>query len=150
MDKTFSDAVDEIIERDPRYAKGAYYFVRMGLDHTVKKVATEQKKSVSENDKPNHVSGQQLLDGIREFALEQYGPMAYTLFTQWGLRGSEGFGDIVFNLVEAKILGKTESDKPEDFHAGFNFKSALVDPYRPRIRQRITPAKPLKKKKKRS
>ncbi len=143
-DDSFSTAVDAIIAKDPRFAKGAYYFVRMGLDHTVKKIQKE-KRARPKNMPGHHVSGRELLDGIRELAIEQYGPMAYTLFRRWGLSVSDNFGEIVFNLVEAKILGKTENDRQEDFNGGFSFEEAFVVPYLPAKSSRRASTKSEKK-----
>lgn len=139
MEMDFANAVEKIVEKDPRYARAAYYFLRMGLDHTVKKVQADKNRVVRQGVSGNHVSGQELLEGIREFALEQYGPMAFTLFSNWGLRGSANFGDIVFNLIEARVLGKTEDDNPTDFQNGFDFHEALVEPFLPPSRKEIAP-----------
>ena len=151
MEQDFANAVERIVEKDPRYARAAYYFLRMGLDHTVKKVQADKKRAMRNKAHPsNHVSGQELLEGIREFALEQYGPMAFTLLGNWGLRDSANFGDLVFNLVEAQVFGKTENDSPEDFQNGFDFREALVEPYLP-VSRRKTPLarkKPVRRKRK--
>ncbi len=142
METDFANAVEKIVEKDPRYARAAYYFLRMGLDHTVKKVQEDKKRVVRDKAHPgNHVSGQELLEGLREFALEQYGPMAFTLLGNWGLRDSANFGDLVFNLVEANVFGKTEDDQPEDFQNGFDFHEALVEPFLPPSRRKVAPGK---------
>lgn len=122
---SFSEVVDKIRHDDPRFEKGAYFFVRQGLDHTIKALKDSPERA------SNHVTGQELLSGIREFALEQYGPMAFTLLTNWGIGKCEDFGDIVFNLVEAGVLGKTESDQREDFSDGYDFEDAFLAPFRP-------------------
>jgi uncharacterized repeat protein (TIGR04138 family) len=82
-----------------------------------------------------HVTGQQLLDGIREFALTQYGPMARTVLNEWGIRRCEDFGDIVFNMVEQGLLSKTDQDSREDFKGGYDFDSAFVWPFLPPSKQ---------------
>ncbi|WOO40647.1 Minf_1886 family protein [Rubellicoccus peritrichatus] len=122
---SFSDVVDTIRNDDPRFEKGAYFFVRQGLDHTIKALKDSPERS------SNHVTGQELLSGIREFALEQYGPMAFTLLNNWGVRRCEDFGDIVFHLVEAGVLGRTESDRKEDFAGAYDFEDAFLAPFRP-------------------
>ena len=149
MEIDFAETVEKIVEKDPRYARAAYYFLRMGLDHTVKKVKADPKRAANvQEGKENHVSGQELLEGIREFALEQYGPMAFTLLGNWGVRASANFGDIVFNLIDAKVFGKTENDSLEDFQNGFDFQEALVTPYLPESRKksRLTKKKAAKEK----
>jgi uncharacterized repeat protein (TIGR04138 family) len=72
-----------------------------------------------------------LLGGIREYALEQFGPMAYTVLDRWGIKKCEDFGDIVFLLVDYGVLGKTEHDRREDFAGGYDFKDAFVRPFEP-------------------
>ena len=79
------------------------------------------------------MSGQQLLEGIREFALRQYGPMAITVLDEWGVRRCEDFGEIVFNLVDHGhgLFGKTETDSREDFKGGYDFEEAFKKPFLP-------------------
>ena len=70
-------------------------------------------------------------EGIKDFALETFGPMAFPLFEEWGVHKTEDFGQIVFNLIQAQALRKTEDDKIEDFAGGFDFYQALVVPFLP-------------------
>jgi uncharacterized repeat protein (TIGR04138 family) len=128
--RDFTAVVDQIRKEDPRFDKGAYFFVRQALDHTLKGVKKEAVVRGS-----NHVSGQELLAGIREYALDQYGPMAYALLEGWGLRQCEDFGDIVFHLVDYGVLGKTEQDRREDFTGGYDFREAFLRPFEPARRR---------------
>ncbi|MDR2862301.1 MAG: hypothetical protein LBV54_00270 [Puniceicoccales bacterium] len=138
MDEAFSEAVVKILEHDTQYARSAYYFVRAGLDHTVKKIATgDRKRAAEKGEVSHHVSGQELLEGLRELALDQYGPMAYTLLSRWGLHNSSDFGAIVFNLVEAQVLGKTEKDSANDFRGVYDFKDAFLTPFKSKLRLRV-------------
>jgi uncharacterized repeat protein (TIGR04138 family) len=72
-----------------------------------------------------------LLSGIREFALAQFGPMTLMVLEEWGLRNCAGFGDIVFNMVEAGLLAKTDTDSRADFEGGYDFFEAFRKPYLP-------------------
>lgn len=128
--KDFGEVVSVIVKNDTRYELGAYDFVRQALDHTLTQIRQKKEQRSSP-----HVSGQELLDGIRDFALEQYGPMAKTLFEHWGVKKTEDFGEIVFNLVEFGIFGKTESDRREDFKGIYSFDEAFVDPFLPPSRR---------------
>ena len=112
---------------DSRYAAGAYIFVRMALDFTVKRLC-----AMNPTRKERHVSSKELLEGIRLFALETFGPMAMPLFEEWGVRSCLDFGQIVFNLVDAQALTKTDDDKLEDFADGYDFREAFVLPYLPK------------------
>tara|TARA_B100002019_G_scaffold286660_1_gene297473 strand:+ start:585 stop:998 length:414 start_codon:yes stop_codon:yes gene_type:complete len=125
-DKNFPDVIREIHNQDNRFGKGAYYFIREALDHTLKSMEK------SNQGKSGHVSGNELLEGIREYALERFGPMTLTLMDHWNIRKCRDFGEIVFNLVEHGILGRTENDSLEDFECGYDFKQAFADPFLPK------------------
>ena len=115
------ELLENVMKRDPRYTAQAYLFVREGLDHTVGKL-----------DKPRHVSGQELLEGMREYALQEYGPLAKRVLSEWGINECIDFGNIVFNLVNEGLLGKTDEDSIEDFMGGYDFHEAFIVPFRPR------------------
>lgn len=124
--KNFQEVIHLICKEDSRYEAGAYVFIRQALDFTLAGIREKEKTS-----KHRHVTGQELCEGIRDYTLEQYGPMAHTLLGSWGIKGTEDFGQIVFNLVEYGIFGKTESDRIEDFDAVYDFEKTFVDPFRP-------------------
>ena len=122
----FNEVIRTIREDAPRYARGAYYFLRQALDYSLKELHKRGKL-----DRTNHLTGQQLLEGIRLYALDQYGPMARTVMEHWGIRECSDFGNIVFNLVECRVLGKTEEDSPEDFSGGYSFGEAFDSGFKP-------------------
>jgi uncharacterized repeat protein (TIGR04138 family) len=122
----FAEAVELIVSRDPRYDREAYAFLRDALDYTVK--LRKKSRDASGN---GHVSGQQLLEGIRQYALKQYGPMVVTVLHYWGVRRCEDFGEMVYNLIRTGVFGKTEGDSIDDFKSGYAFEDAFVAPYRP-------------------
>lgn len=135
---SLEQAVEQILAKDPRYARDAYIFLREALDHTQKsfsKPAREGRggnESKHENLTPiRHVTGGQLLEGIRVYALEQFGPMVPTVFEEWGLRNCADFGEIVFNMVEIGLLAKTENDTRDDFKGGYTFDDAFRKPFLP-------------------
>ena len=121
----FDEAVDLIIAKDPRFARDAYAFVREALDFTQKLVIKEARGNI------RHVSGQELLKGIRQFALQQFGPMVVTVFEEWGVESCRDFGEIVFNMVEIGLLAKTEKDSRDDFQNGYDFTDAFRKPFWP-------------------
>jgi len=106
-----------IVASDPRYAKEAYFFVRDGL-HKAQKMFWEPGK-------PGHISGAQLLEGLRELAIETYGKQAKAQLNSWGIFKCEDFGEIIFNLVEARLLARQEGDTKADFQGGYNFDAAF-------------------------
>jgi len=126
QDLDFAEIVDLICKEDPRFDKKAYEFVRQGLDHTVKEL---RKKETSKTERSRHVSGPELLHGIRVFALDQYGPLTKTVLNAWGLKRCRDFGDIVFNLIEYNVFAKTEKDRPEDSSDIYSFEDAFVKPF---------------------
>jgi len=129
----FDEAVESILARDPRYAREAYNFVREALDFTQKLIVKENRSQI------RHVSGQELLDGIRQFALQQFGPMAVTVLEEWGIRNCRDFGDIVFNMVETSLLAKTDRDSRNDFQSGYDFTDAFRKPFWPSQRSSPEP-----------
>lgn len=128
----FSEIVALICKEDPRFDRKAYDFVRLGLDHTVKEL---RKKDTARAERSRHVTGPELLEGLRAYALEQYGPLAKTVLTTWGVRRCRDFGDIVFNLIEYNVFSKTENDRREDFSDIYDFEDAFVKPFQPTTRR---------------
>jgi|TARA_Y200000002_G_scaffold75034_1_gene58856 uncharacterized repeat protein (TIGR04138 family) len=127
--RDFNEVIRAIRRDDPRYARGAYYFLRQALDYSLKELHAR-----GQLDQSNHLSGKQLLEGIRLFAIDQYGPMARSVLMYWGIKSCCDFGNIVFQLVSSRVLGKTENDKPEDFENGYDFKTAFDQPFQPNQR----------------
>ena len=85
-----------------------------------------------------HVSGQELLDGLRAYTLDQYGPLARTVLEAWGVKRCGDFGEIVFNLIDYNVFSKTASDRREDFEEFYTFEEAFEAPFRPTAAQRRT------------
>ena len=112
--RNFYQVVEEIYHKDQRFKPDAYEFLMQSLNFTQEKLKRE-----------THVSGKELLGGIREFAIEQYGPMVKTVFSHWGIKNTHDFGNIVFNMVEWKLLSKTEQDSIEDFKDAYDFDAAF-------------------------
>jgi uncharacterized repeat protein (TIGR04138 family) len=130
---SFEESLKRVCAKDPRYAREAYVFVREALDHTQKAIGKESGGRL------RHVTGQELLEGIREFALSQFGPMALTLFEEWGIHECGDFGEIVFNLIDVGWLAKTKGDSRADFDGGYDFHEAFRKPFLPRAKQRHAP-----------
>jgi len=114
MSKDFFTTVEEIRTKDARYKADAYEFVMHALTHTQKKLK-----------RGGHVTGKELLEGIKEYGLELYGPLAKTVFSHWGVYTTHDFGQIVFNMVSVGLLGKTDEDTIDDFRDVYDFDDAL-------------------------
>ncbi|MDR4506659.1 MAG: hypothetical protein MRJ65_00240 [Candidatus Brocadiaceae bacterium] len=118
--------IKEITKKDPRYSPQAYQFVFEALEYTTDMLGKNQHKT---NDLDRHVTGKQLMEGIRQHALKKFGFMALTVFEQWGINQDADFGNIVFNLVESGLIGKTETDTKEDFKNIYNLKKVFEEEY---------------------
>jgi len=110
----------KIHEQAP-YPPAAYDFVREGLSHTVGMVHA----NAAPDDESRHVSGQQLCLGLRDFAIKQYGMLAKTVLNRWGVNRTEDFGNIVFAMIDAGLMRKTDEDDIEDFRSVFDFDDAF-------------------------
>ena len=128
---SFEEALAKMQAKDPRYHREAYLFVREALDHTQKTIGKDPRGRI------RHVTGQELLGGIRDFALQQFGPMTKTVLEEWGIHCGEDFGEIVFNMIEVGWLAKTSKDSRADFANGYDFDEAFRKPFLPKSKQSI-------------
>ncbi|MHC4470375.1 MAG: Minf_1886 family protein [Planctomycetota bacterium] len=117
------DGIREVIRLDPRFDPNAYYFIFEALEFTLSGLNARR-----------HVSGKELLEGIREYALDSFGYLAKTVFYEWGITSTEAIGEIVFNLVNANLLMKQDSDSMADFRNGYDFEEAFDEGFRPSLR----------------
>jgi uncharacterized repeat protein (TIGR04138 family) len=123
-DPEHRDLIRKIAAEDGRYHEEAYHFVRRGLDFTVKEI-------VATGGTPRHVRGPELVSGLRSYALREFGPVSLRVLRHWGLNSTDDLGEIVFHMIDHRILGKTEEDSRDDFHALFDFEHAFLEPFRP-------------------
>ena len=106
----FEEKLKAVRDRDPRFPVPAYRFIYEGLDYTVKNIGCKR-----------HVTGRELAEGLRNLAIEQFGGLAILVLGQWNIRKTADFGAMVFNLVEAGLMSRSESDSPEDFADVYDF-----------------------------
>jgi len=104
------DRIRELVKKDGRYRMEGYCFVFEALDFTQRRIGTR-----------HHVTGRELCEGIRDLAIDKFGPLSRAVFGYWGITRTEDFGEIVFSLVDAGLMGKTETDSVDDFHAVYDF-----------------------------
>jgi uncharacterized repeat protein (TIGR04138 family) len=128
-DLDFNEIVNLICKEDPRYDRKAYDFLREGLDYTVKEL---KKKDVERSRQSLHITGAELLMGLRVYALDQFGPLTVTVLNSWGVKTCSDMGEIVFNLIEYNVFSKTEQDRREDFGEIYTFEDAFVKPFLPK------------------
>ena len=124
-DEKFTSAVEQIVRYDTRYAVEAYSFISDAVLYTTRKKEAESRMQ------KRHISGKELLQGIKEFAVEQFGPIAPEVLRYWGLNNSLAIGNVVFNMVNKKLLGKSQEDTIDDFRVEFDFDSEFAKPFLP-------------------
>jgi uncharacterized repeat protein (TIGR04138 family) len=121
----FHETVEQLALENPKFDSNVYFFMREALDFTIKMLEKPADGAA------RHVTGGELLDGIRKYALQEFGPITKTVLNRWGIERCEDFGEIVFIMVEKGVLGKTDEDRQEDFTGGYDFETAFCKPFRP-------------------
>ena len=122
-EQSFEETTARICDKDPRYDMEAYYFMRDALGYATKKY---------ERTGPNrHVTGVELSEAIREYAIREFGPITFLVLTDWGLFKTSDFGEIVYSLINEGVFGKSESDRKSDFDKVFDFEKAFLEPFEP-------------------
>ena len=136
-----SHPITKLLKEDRRYAFEAYVFVfeALGYAQNVLSMGTETASEPAEQPQPEseeetaterHVSGQELCEAIRRFAIDQYGYMAKTVLNSWGIHCTGDFGEIVFNLIRIEQMRKTAHDCREDFDDVYDFDTAFQQDFR--------------------
>jgi uncharacterized repeat protein (TIGR04138 family) len=125
----------DLLRRDKRYRLDAYIFVfdalRYAQEHLGMGQAASGDEELGEEEPERHITGQQLCEAIRRYAMKQYGAMAKSVLNHWGVRSTNDFGEIVFNLIAIGQMRKTDNDRREDFHQVFAFDDAFRDAFGP-------------------
>ena len=117
------------LARTTSYPPEAFIFVHRGLDFTARQLYGEVPETGESCGTPGperHVSGQQLCHGLRDYALEQYGLLARSVLKHWHIHKSEDFGHIVFAMVNAGLMRKTDEDSIRDFKNVYDFADVFV------------------------
>jgi uncharacterized repeat protein (TIGR04138 family) len=127
MRQEIDDILSEICEQDQRYHLDAYLLVLDALSFTQKKFR-----------RPKHVTGKELLEGIKILLMDEFGPMTMLVLEHWGIKSTEDFGNIVFNLVNRRVLSKTEEDNLESFRDVYDFEKVFKRGYRQKLEKKIS------------
>lgn len=126
MNREIDNIIEMICDKDSRYKPDAYEFVMEALSFTQKKYR-----------RPKHVTGEELLMGVKELLFDKFGPMTLSVLEHWGVKKTEDIGNIVFNLVNNKVLSKTEEDSLESFKNGYDFKETFGAEYQKHLEKKI-------------
>ncbi len=128
----------ELLRRDRRYHLDAYVFVFDALRYAHEQLgmgrspgSIEDTVVADESEEERHISGQQLCEATRLYAVKQYGGLAKSVLNHWGIQTTGDFGEIVFNLISIGQMRKTDRDRREDFDQVFNFDEAFRDTFGP-------------------
>jgi len=132
---TYQSRLTDVVQRDPRFAYEAYEFVFVALSHTQKILGRVPADDGRIPGPEYHVSGQELVQGIRDLALREFGLMARVVLRLWGINRTADFGDIVFNLVQENLMSKTEQDSRADFEDVFDLDQALTQEFHIKLDQ---------------
>jgi len=130
----------DLLKQDRRYPAEAYQFVwealnfaqeqlKMGTPQVSERPQTSEELA-GQQKAERHVSGQQLCEAIRHYALRQYGLMAKTVLNSWGISATSDFGELVFNLIRIGHMRKTKDDRREDFDNVYDFDAAFEQEFR--------------------
>jgi uncharacterized repeat protein (TIGR04138 family) len=123
--------LEQVVADVGLYPADAFEFVQQGLGFTVQQTHGEDPPHVDPS-RPvsRHVSGQQLCEGLRDFALAQWGLLARAVLRRWNVTSTLDFGRIVFALIDAGQMQKTDEDTLDDFRSVYDFRTAFESGYR--------------------
>ena len=127
MEPPVDPKILELVREDPRFSYEAYDFVCEAVGFTQERLGRIAEDDESEAN--HHVSGAELLRGTCDLAVREFGMMAPIVFKQWGIRTTDDFGEIVFKLIQAERLSKSEDDELEDFHEVFDLDKVLSEAF---------------------
>jgi uncharacterized repeat protein (TIGR04138 family) len=116
---TLEEALQRIGRQDGRYHERGYLFVLAALEHAQGKLPARR-----------HLSGAELAWACRDFALEQFGLLAQTVLSHWGIASTEDLGRIVFTLIDAGLLARQPTDTLEEFDHVYDFAEVFRAGYR--------------------
>ena len=108
------EKIQQLLEKNSQYKFEAYSFILAALHDTMKRINPSR-----------HITGREFCEGIRVYAIDQFGPMARTVLEHWGIKSTLDFGHLVFILVEAGLMRKTEEDSLDDFKDVYDFQKAF-------------------------
>ena len=112
--------LDKIALKDGRFSPEVVKFVYEGLSYSVEKLVNQ----------PGHVSGQTLCQGLKMFAIENWGRLAKLVLNDGGVKTTRDFGEIVYMMIENKWMSAQPSDTIEDFDNVYDFQTVFIDEFK--------------------
>jgi uncharacterized repeat protein (TIGR04138 family) len=133
-DETYS--LQQLVGIDTRYPVEAYLFVREALAFAADSmelgstcVAGKSASETKRNRRERHLSGQELCEAIRLYALKQYGYMSKVVLNRWGIYETSDFGEIVYNMIDVGIMKKSSRDRRSHFNNVYAFNEAFENQF---------------------
>jgi uncharacterized repeat protein (TIGR04138 family) len=139
MSQSFPPII-RLLREDPRYRLPAYIFVREALDYAHRELGLGSRRPVAPEEEPPpeaHLTGQQLCEAIRQYALNQYGYLAKLVLNSWGIHTTSDIGEIVYNLIAINVMRKSDSDRREDFDGVYDFDRVFVQEFQITVPRRV-------------
>lgn len=120
----------KLLEEDRRFKLEAYQFIRESLQFAhehrdLLKFADTASGTSGSGPVTKHVTGQQLCEACRQYAIEQYGYLARIVLSSWGVESTSDFGELVYNLIRIEQMRKSDTDRREDFDDVYSFEDAF-------------------------
>ena len=110
-DENFVEIVEKILRNDLRYPAAAYEFINDSVRFTIRKLQRDTRSR-----RERHVCGAELIQGVADYAVQEFGPLAWNVLEEWGLVCGSAIGDVVFNMIRSGLLTASENDSREDFN----------------------------------
>ena len=114
--QTKEQRIEQLLKKHPENDREAYNFVNDALTKTLENLKRRENA---------HVTPQELLEGVKEYAIKKFGYLAQTIFNIWGVHSTSDIGNLVFQLIEFDLLGKQKTDRREDFDNVYDFNTAF-------------------------
>jgi len=147
----FEDGLEQLLAGDSRYHRDAYKFIAKAVEYIQKhanrankrdaRVTTDEAHPVATGQKRKNpkrrnqlLTGPELLAGVREYGLSEFGPMAMDVFAEWGIHSCRDFGELAFSLTSHGLLKKMGDFTSTDFADGYDFSETFRQPFRPKNR----------------
>jgi len=114
MHDRLQEQIADLARTDRRYPADAYMLVFDGLEHALANMGTRR-----------HVTPRELVLGVRDAAVDNWGLLARSVLETWGMRDTGAIGDLVFNLIRRGLLEAGEEDTRDQFDDAFSFEEGL-------------------------
>ena len=114
-----------LLQEDQRFKLEAYQFIREALQYAHEHLELIMVEDADDPAGPKHLTGQQLCQACRLYAIEQYGYLARMVLASWGLHSTSDFGELVYNLIRIEQMRKSDTDRREDFDDVYQFEDAF-------------------------